>query len=83
MSGDVLPEEYVLDAMESGELIKIEPWRHGTRQTFVYWAPLEGKHWMFTVDVHHTEGVQLFGPVPLVEVNRVERTVKVWEEVGK
>lgn len=70
--------EQELEELDTDEIAS-RPWRHGRTATFVF--EHEGKYWRFTANVHHDEGVQLYGPVTATEVHQVERTVKVWEPV--
>ncbi len=79
MSAIELSKEEVLDCDDRIE-IESQPWRHGRKVRFVF--PLRGSHYAAWIDVHHSEGRQLYGDtVTAVEVRQVERTVKVWEEV--
>lgn len=66
-------ENVIDDAIELGTM----PWRHGHKQTYVF--EFEGKYWRCTLNVHHDDGIQTYGPVTCTEVHQVERTVKVWE----
>lgn len=59
--------------------IRSEPWRHGTRQTFVF--ELDGVHWRFVANVHHDDGLQLDKSVTATQVHQVAKTVMVWEPV--
>lgn len=61
--------------------VSSQPWRHGTRQTYVF--EHDGKHWMFTADVHHDDGIQIYSDgVTCTQVHQVERVVKVWVPVS-
>lgn len=66
--------EYLCDAEEIGS----EYWRHGRRITYVFGA--FGEHWRVTVDVHHDDGIQIYGDTLATLVHRVPKTVWVWEE---
>lgn len=61
------------------EEVSSRAWRHGRHVLYVF--PLDGKHWMVEIDVHSSEGMQIFGDVEGTEVHEVEKTVKVWEPV--
>lgn len=61
------------------DTIKTEPWRHVTRQTFVF--EHDGAHWRFTADVHHDDGMQLYDGVTATRVHQVEIVIKAWEPV--
>ena len=79
MSKIEIPESEVWDAIEAGEVVDVEPWKWGTTQTIV--TPFEGKHYRFSVQFHHDDGLQVYGPVKAIEVHQVEKTVRVWEPV--
>lgn len=74
-------EAEIYDALEGDDVHEIDGghWRHGRNVTYVF--AHEGKHWQFTANVHHDEGIQLYGPVTATQVHQVEKTVKVWEPV--
>jgi len=58
------------------EEVSASEWRHGRRAVFVFED--DGAHWRFTAEVHHDEGLQLYGGVECTQVHQVDRIVKVW-----
>lgn len=73
--------DFTEDELEELEPMRIavEPWKHGTRETFV--VELDGAHWRFTVPVHHSEGWQIADKVQATQVRQVELVVLAWEPV--
>jgi hypothetical protein len=77
-----LTEEQFVDLLDEDGTEEVDHghWRHGHSIRFV--VPYNGKRYAAWVQVHHEEGMQLYGEVILTEVRQVEKTVRVWEEVG-
>lgn len=69
----------VQEALEEGDVIEKLNWRHGHRDVIVF--KFDGAHWQATIAVHHEEGWQVGKTISAVQVQQVEKTVKVWEAV--
>ena len=69
---------------EKVDVIHVESdnsYRHGTYETYV--IPYEDKHYMITLSRHHEEGLEIWGDVDAVEVEKREITVEQWVKLGK
>ena len=67
-------EEMICD---HGVEVSSAPWRHGRRVT--YKVEKDGVPYLVTVDVHHEEGIQLYGPTEIREAVKVTKTIETWE----
>jgi len=72
------PQDQALELLEDAKEIASQPWRHGRRVRFVF--EFEGEHWASWVDVHHSDGLSLYGPMHATKVRQVERVIKIWED---
>lgn len=64
--------EQAFSLIESGKIVSSTSWKHGHRDDFVF---KYGKRlWMVSVDVHPSEGWQIFGTLVAREV--IEQEVK-------
>lgn len=69
MSRIKLTRDEVFDAIDCGVIVDRDTWRHGTIDTTVF--KRDGKFYCITVEVHSTEGVQVYGDhVTAFEVRR-------------
>lgn len=57
------------------ETVSCEPWRHGHRETIK--VEVDGKPYVFTVNVHHEEGWEVYGPIALYPAVKVMK--ETWE----
>ncbi len=70
-------KDQFLDMLEDDttEEVSKSDWRHGYRQT--YKVEHEGLPYLATIDVHHSEGFQIYGDVSLRPARRVLK--ETWE----
>lgn len=71
----------VFDLLDADDSIKIDTgsWRHGRRETWV--AKKDGQLIKFTVEIHHEEGVQVYGGLTATVVRAVEKVVTTTDYV--
>ena len=75
-----LTKEEVFDYTEDGELVKTSSAKYGALETYVFQK--DNKHYMISVDAHHSEGWQLLKNKNVAyEVVPVEKTVIEWVKV--
>lgn len=85
MTTIILTAEEALDLVEEKDavLLKIEKWRHGTRDTYI--VPKDGKFWKFTVRCHSSEGWDQDGndKFTATQVEPVDemKMVRDWKEI--
>ena len=70
-------EDEINVLLDDADEVDSQPWRHGRKVRYVF--DHDGAYWSVWIDVHHSEGISLYGPVTATQVHKVERTVKVWE----
>jgi hypothetical protein len=72
---ETMTKEEFLDALDSGaKEVSSAAWRHG--RTVTYKLEKDGKPYLATVQLHHEDGIQLFGDVSLRPAKRV--MVETW-----
>ena len=85
------PQNEIADLLDDALEVDSAPWRHGRKVTFVF-SEKEGEtpgsdgavgpFWRCTIDVHHEEGWQIYGPVTCTRVEPKPVTSVAWVAVS-
>jgi hypothetical protein len=69
--GQTMNKEELQDAIDDGVAVEVSsgPWRHGRRATFK--VERDGQPYLVTATLHHEEGLQDCGALPLTPAKRV------------
>jgi hypothetical protein len=69
--------EDVEDVVDGGVPVDHRNWRHGYKSAYVVKAE-RGESWLFWVEVHHEDGIQVTPTVTATKVVAREKTVVEW-----
>lgn len=82
----------IADLLDEAIEVDSAPWRHGRKVTYVFSETLDecpsddgakGPFWRCTLDVHHEDGTQLYGPVTCTRVELKQVTAAQWVAVDE
>lgn len=82
----------IADLLDEAIEVDSAPWRHGRKVTYVFSEVQDecpsdegakGPFWRCTLDVHHEDGMQLYGPVTCTRVEQKQVTAVHWVAVDE
>lgn len=80
----------IADLLDEAIEVDSAPWRHGRKVTYVFSEVqdecpsndgAQGPFWRCTLDVHHEEGMRLYGPVTCARVEQKQVMTTQWVAV--